>query len=133
MDNNSAATIPTSDSNLLLECGNVIKDKSSSTDIVSTKVIFADRETLRRSAGNKHYREKRQMKLLLSVIRKVRLVHKSLFCTKNYFVGHHALLTRIYASVGLKLGDTLSIYLQQKGKDKSLRHDARRLVKYKTN
>ena len=51
----------------------------------------------------------------------------------SQIVGHHALWTRIYASVGLKLGDTLSIYLQQKDNDKTLRHDARKSLKYKTN
>ena len=58
MDNNSGATIPTSNTNLSLECDNLTTDKSPSNDIVSKKVIFADRETLPRSAANKRYRDK---------------------------------------------------------------------------
>ena len=51
----------------------------------------------------------------------------------SQIVRHHDLWTRIYASVGLKLSDTLSIYLQQKDKDKTLWHDTRKSVKYKSN
>ena len=62
MANKSAVTIPTSETNLSLECDNDIKDKSSSTDIVSNKENFADREILRHSAGNRRYRENKNKK-----------------------------------------------------------------------
>ena len=56
MDNESAATIPTSDSNLLLECETDLKDKSSSsTNSVTAKVMFVDKERARHSRDNKRY------------------------------------------------------------------------------
>ena len=48
MANESIATIPTSDSNLLLE---------SSTDSVTAKVMFADKERARRSRDNKRHQQ----------------------------------------------------------------------------
>ena len=76
MDNESTATIPASDSNLLLECKADLKDKSSSsTDSVTAKVMFADKERARRSRDNKRHQQnlkKGKLKLqpLLSVIKK---------------------------------------------------------------
>ena len=58
MANESTAIIPTSDSNLLLECETDLKDKSSSsTDSVTTKVMFADKERARCSRDNKRHQQ----------------------------------------------------------------------------
>ena len=58
MANESAATIPTSDTNLLLECETDLKDKSSSSiDSVAAKVMFADKERARHSRDNKRHRQ----------------------------------------------------------------------------
>ena len=58
MANENTATIPTSDSNLLLECETDLKDKSSSSsDSVTTKVMFADKERARRSRDNKLHQQ----------------------------------------------------------------------------
>ena len=48
-------------------------------------------------------------------------------------IGHHALWTRIYRSVGLPLGMTLTQYLRRKDKDKEKNHAFRRTKDYKTN
>ena len=58
MANESTATMPTSDSNLLLECKTDLKDKSSSSiDSVAAKVMFADKERARRSRDDKCYQQ----------------------------------------------------------------------------
>ena len=56
--------------------------------------------------------------------------HKLLAIT---LCGHASTHLRIYASIGIGLGDTLSKYLKDKDKDKTARHDVRKLVKYKTS
>ena len=47
----------------------------------------------------------------------------------SQIVVRHVLWTSIYASVGMKLGDTLSIYLKPKDKDKTLQHGVRKSAK----
>ena len=51
----------------------------------------------------------------------------------SQIVGHHQLWTRIYASIGLGLGDTLSQYLEKKDADKRARHDVRKTISYKSS
>ena len=46
-------------------------------------------------------------------------------------IGHHALWKRIFNSVGLPLGETLSRILKNKDSDKTKQHKFRRTKKYK--
>ena len=45
----------------------------------------------------------------------------------SQIVGHHQLWTRIYASIGLGLGDTLSQYLEKKDRDKTRIKEERKI------
>ena len=86
--NESTATIPTSDSNLLLECKTDLKYKSSSsTDSVTAKVMFADKERARRSRHNKRYKQnlkkgKLKLQLLISVIKKKNTPYSTMILAK---------------------------------------------------
>ena len=58
MADENTVTVLTSDSNLLLECETDLRDKSSSsTDSVTTKVMFADKERACCSRDNKRHQQ----------------------------------------------------------------------------